>query len=729
MGVLTEDLNKFHLSVKQHLALGKFVTPEPNPETVPTNTDITPETPFGHPKFRNPSKWNPPGPMIFEHMSLLNQEHIVESHEPKKNLKFNLTKEERSANRSLAQNKDIVIKKADKGSAVVVQNRSDYIKEGLRQLTDRNFYRIQEENLTHIHNELISEQVQRMLTSKEISPKNAEYLILETPRTPNFYLLPKIHKNTIPPPGRPIVSANGCPSERISQFVDHFIQPLVHKLPSYLRDSTHLINLLTGLRLPDDAILASLDVTSLYTNIPNTEGINAAASYLFNYRPPHENPTNASLCKLLELVLTTNNFRFDNKEYLQIGGTAMGTKLAPSFANLFMGHLEEKFVYSYPRQPFIWKRFIDDIFFVWTYGQPELDKFVTYLNNCHDTIKFTLETSCLKINFLDITITKENDGTVSTNLYCKPTDSHNYLLYSSEHPRHLLNGIPYSQFVRIKRLCSKPEDFRLNALMLITHFIRRGYPKHLVLGALEKADNLKRDDLLNKENFKKQSDPKSVQKFYCVTTHNPLNPPLRHIITSNWDILGKTKTTRPLLDSEIVFGLRRNKNLLDHLVRASTSTKKVDAVEKLVDARPCKRLSSCRYCPRLNRSGNFVCHTNKLTLHSKINVNCQTMNCIYLITCSNCGIQYVGQTKNKLLTRFNSHHFDISHNNDTTVARHFNKCPRLQPAKFEGVHISVLSFIRAPPDTKAGQAERDKEEKRWIHRLSSVVPRGLNLSD
>ena len=81
----------------------------------------------------------------------------------------------------------------------------------------------------------------------------------------------------------------------------------------------------------------------------------------------------------------------------------------------------EYLILETPRtQPFIWKRFIDDIFFVLTYGQPELDKFVAYLNNCHDTIKFTLETSCLKINFLDITITKENDGTVliaSTILY------------------------------------------------------------------------------------------------------------------------------------------------------------------------------------------------------------------------------------------------------------------------------------------------------------------------
>ena len=148
-----------------------------------------------------------------------------------------------------------------------------------------------------------------------------------------------------------------------------------------------------------------------------------------------------------------------------------------------------------------------------------------------------------------------------------------------------------------------------------------------------------------------------------------------------------------------------------------------------IDTRPCNRTSSCRYCPRLNVSGSCICKTNNRTFQSKININYQTSNCIYLITCSTCGIQYVGQTKNKLLTRFNSHHYHIQHNSDTTVARHYNKCPRNNLAKFEGLTISILSFIRAPPDTKSGQTERDMEEKGWIHRLSSIVLRGLNLLD
>ena len=591
MGCITEDLSKFHLSIKRHLAAEKFNLP-----TQQINQFAG--APYAHSKFKNPSRWNPPAPAIVEHMSLLTMEEAQtsQSTNPRKS---NLSSAERTAKSTLANDPNIVIKKADKGSAVVIQNREDYIKEGLRQLSDRKFYRLQEDNLTEIHSKSISDAVNSMVASKEISLKTAEYLILENPRTAKFYLLPKIHKNTLPPPGRPIVSANECPSERISQFVDHFIQPLVTKIPSYLRDSSHLINILGNLKISNDAILCTLDVTSLYTNIPNDEGINAVGNTLFRNRDPSENPTNHSLCNLLRLVLTTNNFEFDNKHFLQVGGTAMGTKLAPSFANIFMGDFEDKFVYTYHLKPLIWKRFIDDIFFIWTYGDSKLMEFVNHLNNCHDTIKFTLEKSAESANFLDITISKDPSGNLQTTLYCKPTDSHNYLLYSSEHPRHVLIGIPYSQFSRLRRICSIESEFLENCFMLSSHFIRRGYPKNLILTALDRATTLNRDEILNKDLLKKSLEDntlttptgnsdtshknKNTKTFYCITTHNPLNPPIRDIVSKNWQILGKSSGTRHLIDNSIIFGLRRNKNLSDHLVRASTRTKTehIKHIEKL----------------------------------------------------------------------------------------------------------------------------------------------------
>ena len=186
IGVLAEDLSKFHLGVKQNLAATKFLSSNNPPDHSRVSVAIAP--PFSHQKFKNPSSWNPTCPLIVEHMSLLNEEQLLcdSLPSPASPKKFNLTQAERCAKVSLMKNTDIIIKKADKGSAVVVQNRTDYIKEGLRQLSDRKIYRLQDENLTEYHNKLITEAVLQMFNSGEIDKKTTEFLILENPRTPNF---------------------------------------------------------------------------------------------------------------------------------------------------------------------------------------------------------------------------------------------------------------------------------------------------------------------------------------------------------------------------------------------------------------------------------------------------------------------------------------------------------------------------------------------------------------
>ena len=77
----------------------------------------------------------------------------------------------------------------------------------------------------------------------------------------------------------------------------------------------------------------------------------------------------------------------------------MGTKVAPSYANIFMSHLEEKYVYSHDNQPLLWKRFIDDMFLIWTHAMDKLMQFITHLNQSHSTIIFTSETSDIKMPF------------------------------------------------------------------------------------------------------------------------------------------------------------------------------------------------------------------------------------------------------------------------------------------------------------------------------------------
>ena len=102
-----------------------------------------------------------------------------------------------------------------------------------------------------------------------------------------FYTLTKIHKPT--PVGRPIISGVSGPTERSSAFVDKLLQPIAQQQKSYLKDTTDFINFMEGTRVPENTVLVSMDVTSLYTNIPQEEGIQTvcrAYNSFYNDQPP-----------------------------------------------------------------------------------------------------------------------------------------------------------------------------------------------------------------------------------------------------------------------------------------------------------------------------------------------------------------------------------------------------------------------------------------------------------
>ena len=158
----------------------------------------------------------------------------------------------------------------------------------------------------------------------------------KSPRTPNFYMLSKIYKPNNP--GRPILNGIGSITERISAYVDQQIRHLIPRIPSYLRDTTHLLHLLLGKKLAPQDLLVTIDVQVLYTNIPHNEGIQALNRIL---EEAHTDPMKKLLiCRLANLVLTKNYFTFKNSLYRQIQSTAMETRMAPSYANIFINYIE-----------------------------------------------------------------------------------------------------------------------------------------------------------------------------------------------------------------------------------------------------------------------------------------------------------------------------------------------------------------------------------------------------
>jgi len=127
------------------------------------------------------------------------------------------------------------------------------------------------------------------------------FLTPDPPRIPVFYTLTKIHKPT--PVGRPIISGCDGPTERISVFADHLIQPIAQKQASYLKDVTDFLNLIEKTKLLKNTILVSIDVTSLYTNIPQEEGITTVSEAYEEFY--QENPPIPSryLREMLSLIL------------------------------------------------------------------------------------------------------------------------------------------------------------------------------------------------------------------------------------------------------------------------------------------------------------------------------------------------------------------------------------------------------------------------------------------
>ena len=137
---------------------------------------------------------------------------------------------------------DIIITRADKGGAVVILGIKDYIDEANRQLNDTNNYEQLDFDPTELHTEKIKSEISNLkndnLLSK-LSKQTANSLLEEKIKTPEFHLLPKIHKANNP--GRPVISSINCHTSRISEFVDYYLQPEVKKLKSYVKDTTDFI--------------------------------------------------------------------------------------------------------------------------------------------------------------------------------------------------------------------------------------------------------------------------------------------------------------------------------------------------------------------------------------------------------------------------------------------------------------------------------------------------------
>ena len=139
----------------------------------------------------------------------------------------------------------------------------------------------------------------------------------------------------------------------------------MQSLPSYVKDTTDFITKIKQFQvISQKTYLVTLDVSSLYTNIPHEDGIKACRYFLENNSHSSGSLSIDNFCSLITLVLKKNYFKFNNIFYRQRMGTAMGSSMSPAYASFFMGKFEMDFMKIYSEKPTLWLRFIDDI--LWT---------------------------------------------------------------------------------------------------------------------------------------------------------------------------------------------------------------------------------------------------------------------------------------------------------------------------------------------------------------------------
>ena len=201
--------------------------------------------------------------------------------------------------------------------------------------------------------------------------------------------------------------------------------------------------------------------------IPHNSGLEAL-KYFLDKRPVLDPPT-ATLTRLAKLVLTLNAFSFNNEFYHQVGGVALGSKMDPNYACLFVGYIEEKIGQQYTGTvPQLHKRYIDDVVGIACCCCVELEEYIAFVSNCHPALQFTHKISETELPFLDINLRISGDR-IRTSIHYKATDIH----YDSSHSRHCKESLPYSQLLRLRRICSDQADFLKKAEEMTSFFERR----------------------------------------------------------------------------------------------------------------------------------------------------------------------------------------------------------------------------------------------------------------
>jgi len=428
---------------------------------------------------------------------------------------------------------------------------------------------------------------------------------------PKAYGLPKVYKNNIP--FRIIVSSINTALYSLASYLQDIISNSLEHTMSNVANSFELYKSLHNKKIRDNDVLISLDVTSLFTNVP----LDLAIDSISRRWPSIQQKTKISKNEFLsaiKFVLTSTYFTFNNKIYKQTFGTPMGSPLSPVIADAVMRDLETVCLSKINCQVTLYYRYVDDI--IMACPSDKVDFIVSTFNGYHERLNFTIEledSRCL--SFLDLLLTID-DNTIQIDWFHKDTFSGRYLSFFSSHPLRYKIGTLYSLIDRAF-LLSHPKFHQKNIEFVINLLLDNGYPLDFIFDKTNNRlrsliNNRKKTAITNSVNLNESNDSTDSKKIIVLPYINNISELIASTINK----------------ANYITGYRVLNNLREFI--------KV--------------------------------HKDKNELFSNNNV-------VYKIHCKDCSASYVGQTKRQLKTRVKEHsnNYKLTPSRHSVITEHILK--------------------------------------------------------
>ena len=505
----------------------------------------------------------------------------------------------RNAAKQLRSNEEIVIRKADKSNAYVIVNRQDYEDKLDRLVSD-------ESKFTHITRNPINALKKELNGLIKTANMQQKYFnVVEGDYSEGYlYGNPKTHKQGYPL--RPIISQVLTPTYHVAKSLDKLIKAyLPYKYNVKSRDE--FLDLLYAATLRDNVKPISLDVESLFTNVPVVDTIDIIIRQVYSHEslaPPLIEPN--TLREMLILCTTKVPFRnINGKLYLQTNGVSMGSPLGPTFADYYMCHLESTVIDSLPIKPIMYCRYVDDIFML-TDDNTMLRVKEAFESN--SVLKFTHELPVNnKLAFLDVLVNYDQFQGITTSVYRKPTNEGNCLNEISECPLRYKVSVLTNFLKRAYKVSSNWTLFNVECARIKQIMVNNGYSNSFVDENIKRFINRVKQD----ETETQPNTGQCKKLFYCnqySSNYKDDERVLKKLITNNV----KTVKAEDRLKFVIFYQNRKTRDLV---MKNNTAKVRTLAKTNLIYEFTCP-INECIRAGKTKYVGFTTCSlSRRLSLH------------------------------------------------------------------------------------------------------------------